>query len=458
MVCILYRDALCLASAGTFEQIYTLEACINLDSIKVEETDNGRGMMRTLGIYWDPLTRSAGLQCHTAPFSWKLIFQCDSQLYEIIMVACTAKERDEWKGRLQRPIKERRRVTDPNLYSSLTLGIQSLGTVFSKPGKPLGGKWHPGNDMLMVNGEKGTTARRISIQRATTIGPKSQLCHVILRNTSPGRNEGNMSANSSLNRSQSLHVNQRIPILGPHRGERARLETLLSDVWSREILPFPGTAGKLRGEHPILSSATTMMRKLSVANIANSLSRRSNSTAGMTTVPGEVGIVAGDESCSPPPVPAKQDRLNTRPFSWRRPEPVPGSTLPRVQDNSEKRGPTTTPSTTMFETAELGGLGRQDEHANRGHCDPTLPVLPEDIPSAEPGALRDSPNDGLHQGRVRQDSSSSKDSPLDSEEENITTPRATGDPKLTRQSNVRRVKERELTRDIMMRRIRSFFR
>lgn len=43
MVSLLYRDCLCLATAGKVDQIYTIQACISLDNIKVEEADNGRG-------------------------------------------------------------------------------------------------------------------------------------------------------------------------------------------------------------------------------------------------------------------------------------------------------------------------------------------------------------------------------------------------------------------------------
>lgn len=43
MVSLLYRDCLCLAAAGKVDQIYTIQACISLDNIKVEEADNGRG-------------------------------------------------------------------------------------------------------------------------------------------------------------------------------------------------------------------------------------------------------------------------------------------------------------------------------------------------------------------------------------------------------------------------------
>lgn len=45
MVCLLYHDVLCLASAGRVEQVYTVEACINLNNANIEDADNGRGAL-----------------------------------------------------------------------------------------------------------------------------------------------------------------------------------------------------------------------------------------------------------------------------------------------------------------------------------------------------------------------------------------------------------------------------
>ncbi|KAK5987607.1 hypothetical protein PT974_11739 [Cladobotryum mycophilum] len=243
MVCLLYRDVLCLASAGKVDPIYTILACININEVRIEDTDNGRG-----------------LQCHTAPFSWKLVFECDHQMYEMIMTACTPREEMVWRSRLSRPAKETPEVRDPNVFSSLYLNIKSLGIVFGKPGKC-------------------TVARRISIHRATTVGPKSPLCQVVLKNTSVVRDApNNTSVALSINRSQSLlTTNARLPVLAPARSERARLEALLADVWSREILPFPGMTARSRSENLVRSSASSVIRKLSVASIASSFTKRSGS-------------------------------------------------------------------------------------------------------------------------------------------------------------------------------------
>ncbi|KAI1118916.1 Dbl homology domain-containing protein [Nemania sp. NC0429] len=243
MVSLLYRDCLCLATTGKVDQIYTIQACISLDNIKVEEADNGRG-----------------LQCHTAPYSWKLVFECDHQLYEMIMTACSQKEETEWRARLCNVKQfEPHEHSGPALYSSNYLPIKSLGTVFRKP---------------------GSVARRLSIHRATTIGPKSPLYQVILKNTSAAKDTASTNLPSSINRSQSLlTTNSRVPVLAPPRAERARLEILLADVWSRKILPYPGITSRPRNEHRVRSSASTMMRKLSVASLTNPFTKRSTSTA-----------------------------------------------------------------------------------------------------------------------------------------------------------------------------------
>ncbi|PSR92078.1 hypothetical protein BD289DRAFT_459806 [Coniella lustricola] len=242
MVTLLYKEWLCLASASKADQIYTLQACIPLNQVKVEAVDNGRG-----------------LQCHTAPFSWKIVFECDCHLYEMMLTACTSKEEDEWRSRLNdgSAVKAQEQDT-PDLYSFLFLNLKSQGTVF---------------------GKQGSIARNLSIHRATTVGPKSPLCNVIVRNTTLDKDLLS-SANATINRSQSLLATKgRVPVLTPPKADRARLEALLSDVWTREVLPFPGITARARNEHLIRSSAQSMIRKLSVTSIASTFSKRSPSLA-----------------------------------------------------------------------------------------------------------------------------------------------------------------------------------
>ncbi|KAI1382100.1 Dbl homology domain-containing protein [Hypoxylon crocopeplum] len=320
MVTLLYKDCLCLATGSRADQVYTIQACISLNDIKVEEVDNGRG-----------------LQCHTAPFSWKLVFECDHQLYEIIMTACSSKEEAEWRIRLARhnPVElyELYELSEPAFYSSIYLNIKSLGTIFGKP---------------------GTVARRLSIHRATTVGPKSPLCQVILKNTSLTKDNSSATSTAQINRSQSLlTTNTRIPVLAPSRGDRARLEALLADVWSRKVLPFPGITNRSRSEHLVRSSASTVMRKLSVASITNSFAKRSASaTSVIRLTEDEHAHVNGFVDNL---VHLNCDRSNTV---------LPGSgasegdikqRLPIIQDEGEQTGSTSASSSSTIDTSTRSG-------------------------------------------------------------------------------------------------------
>lgn len=87
----------------------------------------------------------SGLQCHTAPFSWKIVFECDCQLYEMMLTACNPKEEDEWRCRLEvGSMSEPLDLAGPELYGSLFLNMKSLGTVFGKQGK----RTHTGSSVL----------------------------------------------------------------------------------------------------------------------------------------------------------------------------------------------------------------------------------------------------------------------------------------------------------------------
>lgn len=48
MVCLLYTDVLCLASAGKADVMYTIHACIHIDRARIEDPDSGRGRQHML--------------------------------------------------------------------------------------------------------------------------------------------------------------------------------------------------------------------------------------------------------------------------------------------------------------------------------------------------------------------------------------------------------------------------
>ncbi len=189
-----------------------------------------------------------------------------------MLSACSAREEEVWKTALHEradaeALETDGRQTKPlNMYASMSLEIKAYGSVLGQP---------------------GTLARRISIQRAMTVGAKSSLAQVVIQNTHALRDgpeprelpPPQQQQQQSINRSQSLLSSARIPVLAPRRRERVRLEIALVDLWTRDVLPYPGMGGK-RGEYnKIKASASSMMRKLSIASLASTFSKRSASYA-----------------------------------------------------------------------------------------------------------------------------------------------------------------------------------
>lgn len=54
----------------------------------------------------------------------------------------------------------------------------------------------------------------------------------------------------------------RVTVLAPKRSERVRLEQSLSDVYTRDTLPFPGMCLTRGGGNIIRASAGSLVRKL----------------------------------------------------------------------------------------------------------------------------------------------------------------------------------------------------
>ena len=151
------------------------------------------------------------------------------------------------------------RCSSGDLFTSIQLNLKPIGPAFRQSHK---------------------MARKLSVQRAATLGPRTNLHQVIIKNTHVPKNKSAQDSDLPVMRSQSFLSTNNVPILAPRRSERIRLEEVISDIWSKDTLPFPGMAPK-RSENPIRASANSMMRKLSMASIASNFSRRSSSRVSM---------------------------------------------------------------------------------------------------------------------------------------------------------------------------------
>ncbi|CAI6339689.1 unnamed protein product [Periconia digitata] len=256
MVCALYKSCLVIATSNRGYTPYQVVASIALANASIELPDNGRG-----------------LQCHTAPNTWKLVFEHGHRLHEVLLSACSTQEEDVWKAQLRQRITcetqeiNEGQFTMHDMFSSLALDIKSIGPVF---------------------GHANNLVRRMSVHRAATLGSKQSTTQVIIKNTQAQKMQEPPPAfaPTPVTRSQSHLSTNHIPTLAPRRTERLRLEAALEDVWTKDLLPYPGM-GNRRVENQIRASANSVMRKLSMASIASNFSRRSPSYSSMSNTRSE---------------------------------------------------------------------------------------------------------------------------------------------------------------------------
>jgi hypothetical protein len=263
MIGILYRSALVLAVVSKYPNAYKVCAVIPLRSANIEAPDNGRGKNDSDRCNTEHfrLMFKLGLQCYTAQFTWKLVFEIEQRQYEIILSACSETEEEVWKKQLQARTQaetEQHAEGRINPVEPFSLPLQEV--------KSIGPSFEP-----LMN-----FTRRRSIHRAATLGPKSCTNQVIIKNTEAQRYVNDSTVSFSVVRSQSHMSSSHVPTLAPRRTERIRLENALGDVWTTDVLPYPGM-GSRREENPIRASANSVMRKLSMASIASNFSRRSTS-------------------------------------------------------------------------------------------------------------------------------------------------------------------------------------
>lgn len=183
------------------------------------------------------------------------------------MAACSATEENAWRDRLSgRITMETQQLTEGqaapiSLSSPLTSEMRSTGKAF---------------------GRGGGFIRRLSIQRTATLGPVADLNQVIIKHTQALKESSSNSSTSSLPipRSNSVMTPSHVPTLAPLRNERIKLELALSDVWTKDAIPFPGM-GTRRTELSFRETANDLIRKLSMASITSNFSKRSMSYTGI---------------------------------------------------------------------------------------------------------------------------------------------------------------------------------
>lgn len=201
-----------------------------------------------------------------------------------MLSACSKSEEDIWRLTLRARITAENRDcsegrTPANaLFSGLPPDLRSIGPAFGHP---------------------ESLARCVSIQRAATLGPGRVVTRqVVIKHTHTQQRacESHQSDGMPM-RSQTHSPSAHVPTLTPRRADRVRLETMLSDVWTKDLIPYPGMLAR-RAEHPIRSSASSMMRKLSMASLASNFSKRSASVAATNRSTARTSAASREENVS----------------------------------------------------------------------------------------------------------------------------------------------------------------
>jgi hypothetical protein len=231
-------------------------------------------------------------------------------MYEVILTACSAVEAEVWRTQLASRIEAQSQAVANGtsnvfeLHSPLIMEMRSVGKAFGKP---------------------GSFVRRMSVHRTATVGPTTDLNQVIIKNTQSAKEALDNSSNTSLQipRSQSVATPSHVQTLAPRRADRVRLEGLLSDVWTKDLLPYPGMTP--RRSDPFRASANHVIRKFSMASITSnfSSSKRSGSYTSIAQSRGK------EDTPAPKSKPATRD-YRARSARTKRPPLVDFHTTPEA--------------------------------------------------------------------------------------------------------------------------------
>ncbi|KAI1910469.1 hypothetical protein LOZ65_006366 [Ophidiomyces ophidiicola] len=227
MACALFGSHLLLAISSSDREKFRVMGIVFLGGARLEETVNG-----------------IGLHCAT-PYSWKLVFNFEENLVELMFSACSAKEESEWVRHL---ILEMAPESSTQPGAGSPRGKSSLYFDI----KPL--------QAMIVNDRLLGAARRTSIHGTlvTLASPDYQRIYIKGTSAIPI----NQSNRPPLGRSQSVQNAERDIVIAPKRQKRVKLEKRLSDIWTRDIIPYPGMPVQGLGEAFMRSSTDALMGRL----------------------------------------------------------------------------------------------------------------------------------------------------------------------------------------------------
>ncbi|KAJ5730423.1 uncharacterized protein N7483_004931 [Penicillium malachiteum] len=209
MVSVLFNCHLLLGRIRDEYHGMEILACIYIADLKMDTLQNGRG-----------------LTCYGCPFSWKIVFQDQGEIFELVLSASTPTEEKQWHTEIMKlsvtPMNMAKSggVWDPRKYSLLSLPLMPL----DRPQYTV-----------------AALSRRTSMD-SMAISRKVNVQRVIIRKTNfPNYDESTSSGSSTgeIERPKTPVTRGSYNVIA-RRQDRIRLEKLIEEVYTRDALPWPG--------------------------------------------------------------------------------------------------------------------------------------------------------------------------------------------------------------------------
>lgn len=242
MVCVLFNTYFFIAKVVGDSHRLEVVACIYMDDLKMDTIQNGRGKF-FFSIMTGNFSDWPGIYCYGCPFSWKILFQDQEENFEFVLSASSATEEKQWK-------------TDTLKYSAALAEMGKSGAREPRKYSLL--------SILLVPLDRtqytvASLARRS--MDAMAISRKSTSQHVVIRKTRcPQTHDESTESSSEIERPNSPIT--RTPwVVTAKRMDRIRLERLISEVYTRDVLPWPGM---ILGRGDLLFGRGSIMRHLSL--------------------------------------------------------------------------------------------------------------------------------------------------------------------------------------------------
>lgn len=231
MACLLFKSYLILASVQKPDH-YKVRFAITLAVARMEEPSHGKGLY------------SPG-----APHTWKIVFEAEHRIYEVLCSACNDEEENVWRTHIQDRISAESKdyqeysSTNVDFCACISNDIRPVGDVFGRP---------------------GTLARHQSLH----LGAQSHLesdGRYILINNMLSASDPNGVESSNKRSYNALNFHGMVPTVNLKRSDRNRAEARLADVWTRDLIPFGATRTKTKE-----NNSTMIMRRISMLNLLSS--------------------------------------------------------------------------------------------------------------------------------------------------------------------------------------------